>query len=57
LTVHSHFQIENQPLRRLLDEFKKWLHAFISEKQTKIRELAAIIANNGCEEEVVWRES
>ena len=43
LTLHSHFKFKHHPLRRLLDEFKRWLQGFITEKQGKIKEMAMVI--------------
>ena len=38
LTLHSHFTtIEHHPLKRLMEEFRKWLPSYITEKQNKIK--------------------
>lgn len=37
ITLHSHFQFDHHPLRKLLEEFKHWLETFIRDKQGKIK--------------------
>lgn len=32
LTIHAHLQFEHHPIRKLLDEFRKWLEDFLKEK-------------------------
>ena len=54
LTLYSHFKFEHHPLRRLLDEFKRWLQGFIIEKQEKIKEMAMFYEDKN--EEVLWKE-
>lgn len=54
LTLYSHFKFEHHPLRRLLDEFKRWLQGFIIEKQGKIKEMAMFYEDKN--EEVLWKE-
>ena len=32
ITLHSHLQFEHHPIRKLIDEFRKWMEEFIKEK-------------------------
>ena len=56
LTLHSHFKFDHHPLRRLLEEFKRWLQSFISEKQGKIKDMAMLYDDKNDEQDVLWRE-
>lgn len=38
ITVHSHLQFDHHPIRKLMDEFRKWFDHFIKEKQLKIKQ-------------------
>lgn len=40
LTLHQHFQFDHHPLRKLMDEFRKWLESFIKDKLSKIKKAA-----------------
>lgn len=42
LTLHTHFQFEHHPLRKLMEEFRKWLETFIKEKLGKIKQAASL---------------
>ena len=37
LTLHQHFQFEHHPIRKLMEEFRKWLESFIKDKLGKIK--------------------
>ena len=38
LTLHQHFQFEHHPLRKLMEEFRKWLiDTYIKDKYQKIK--------------------
>lgn len=32
LTIYAHLQFEHHPIRKLLDEYRKWLEDFLKEK-------------------------
>ena len=37
LTLHSHFQFEHHPIRKLMEEFRKWLESFVKNKLQQIK--------------------
>jgi hypothetical protein len=42
LTLHTHFQFDHHPLRKLMEEYRKWMEHFIKEKQGKIKQAASM---------------
>ena len=38
ITLHSHLQFDHHPIRKLMDEFRKWFDHFIKDKQIKIKQ-------------------
>lgn len=42
LTLHTHFQFDHHPLRKLMEEYRKWMEQFIKEKQSKIKQAASM---------------
>jgi hypothetical protein len=38
LTIYSHLQFEHHPIRKILDEFRKWLEDYIREKNSSIKQ-------------------
>ena len=42
LTLHTHFQFDHHPLRKLMEEYRKWMELFIKEKQGKIKQAASM---------------
>jgi hypothetical protein len=37
ITLHSHLLFDHHPIRKLMDEFRKWFDHFIKDKQIKIK--------------------